>query len=113
MPRSKNAVASRARRKKWLKLARGYYGGRSKLLRTVKDSVIKALSYAYRDRRQRKREFRRLWIARVNAAVRLYGLSYSKFIALLKKNDIMLDRKVLADLAVRNPSGFEVLVKSL
>ena len=113
MPRVKKAVASRARRKRWLRLAKGYYGARSRLIKTVKDSVIRSLSYAYRDRRQRKREFRRLWIARINAAVRLNGLSYSKFIGLLSKNNIELDRKVLADLAVKNPAGFEALVKSL
>lgn len=113
MPRVKKAVASRARRKRWLRLAKGYFGARSKLLRQVKDTVIRALVYSYRGRRLRKREFRRLWIVRINAAVRHYDLSYSKFIGLLNRNNITLDRKVLAELAVKNPAGFEALVKSL
>jgi len=89
-----------------LKLAKGYRGGRSKLFRTAADAVDKALTYAYRDRKVRKREFRRLWIARINAAARMNNLSYSKLINGLKKANIELDRKVLADLAVADPDGF-------
>jgi large subunit ribosomal protein L20 len=104
--RVKRGFKARRRRKKILKLARGYRGGRSKLYRTAADAVDKALMYAYRDRRVRKREFRRLWIARINAAARLHNLSYSKFIHGLKLADVNLDRKVLADLAISDPSGF-------
>ena len=104
--RVKRGYKARQRRKKVLKLARGQRGGRSKLFRTAATSVDKALMYAYRDRRQRKRDFRRLWIARINAAVRSNGMSYSKFINGLKKAGIELDRKVLADLAVSDPEGF-------
>ena len=110
MPRATNAVASRQRRKKILKAAKGYRGGRSKLLKTAKESVHKALQYAYRDRRQRKREFRRLWIARINAAARDNGLSYSEFINALKNADINLSRNILADLAVREPDSFASIV---
>ena len=104
--RVKRGFKARRRRKKILKLARGYRGGRSKLYRTAADAVDKALMYAYRDRRVRKREFRRLWIARINAAAHLHNLSYSKFIHGLKLADVNLDRKVLADLAISDPSGF-------
>lgn len=104
--RIKRGFKSRRRRKKVLKLAKGFRGGRSKLFRTAADSVDKALQYAYRDRKQRKRQFRRLWIARINAAARMNDLSYSRFISGLKKADVNLDRKVLADLAVSDPSGF-------
>ena len=104
--RVKRGFKARRRRKKVLKLARGYRGGRSKLYRTVADAVDKALMYAYRDRRVRKRDFRRLWIARINAAARLHNLSYSKFMHGLKLADVNLDRKVLADLAISDPSGF-------
>lgn len=104
--RIKRGFKARRRRKKVLKLAKGYRGGRSKLFRTAADAVDKALMYAYRDRRQRKRDFRRLWIARINAAVRLNDLSYSKFINGLKKADVTLDRKVLAELALSDPAGF-------
>ncbi|MGD9365428.1 MAG: 50S ribosomal protein L20 [Desulfobacteraceae bacterium] len=97
---------ARQRRKKVLKLAKGYRGGRSKLFRTAADAVDKALMYAYRDRRQRKREFRRLWIARINAAARMNNISYSRFIHGLKKADVTLDRKVLAELAISDPAGF-------
>ena len=103
--RVKRGFKARRRRKKVLKLARGYRGGRSKLYRTVADAVDKALMYAYRDRRVRKRDFRRLWIARINAAARLHNLSYSKFMHGLKLADVNLDRKVLADLAISDPSG--------
>ena len=104
--RVKRGFKARKRRKKVLKLAKGFRGGRSKLFRTAADAVDKALMYAYRDRRARKRDFRRLWIARINAAARMNNLSYSKFIHGLKLADIRLDRKVLAELAVSDPSGF-------
>ena len=104
--RVKRGFKARKRRKKVLKLAKGFRGGRSKLFRTAADAVDKALMYAYRDRRVRKRDFRRLWIARINAATRMNNLSYSKFIHGLKLADIRLDRKVLAELAVSDPSGF-------
>jgi large subunit ribosomal protein L20 len=104
--RVKRGYKARRRRKKVLKMARGFRGGRSKLFRTAADALDKALMYAYRDRRGRKRDFRRLWIARINAAVRLNGLSYSKFIHGLKLANVELDRKVLAELAISDPSGF-------
>ena len=104
--RIKRGFKARRRRKKVLKLAKGYRGGRSKLFRTATDAVDKALMYAYRDRRQRKRNFRRLWIARINAAARMNNLSYSKFMHGLKLAQVDLDRKVLADLAVSDPAGF-------
>ena len=104
--RIKRGFKARRRRKKVLKLAKGFRGGRSKLFRTAADSVDKALKYASRDRKQRKRQFRRLWITRINAAARMNDLSYSRFISGLKKADVNLDRKVLADLAVSDPSGF-------
>jgi large subunit ribosomal protein L20 len=104
--RVKRGFKAKNRRKKVLKLARGYRGGRSKLFRTAADSVDKALMYAYRDRRARKRDFRKLWIARINAAVRMNNLPYSKFIHGLKLAGIELDRKVLAELAISDPAGF-------
>ncbi len=104
--RIKRGFKARRRRKKVLKLAKGYRGGRSKLFRTAADSVDKSLMYAYRDRRQRKRDFRRLWITRINAAARINNLSYSKLMYGLKTAKIDLDRKVLADLAVSDPAGF-------
>ena len=104
--RIKRGFKARKRRKKVLKLAKGFRGGRSKLFRTAADAVDKALMYAYRDRRARKRDFRRLWIARINAAARMNNLSYSKFVHGLKLADVRLDRKVLAELAVSDPSGF-------
>ena len=104
--RIKRGFKARRRRQKVLKLAKGFRGGRSKLFRTAADSVDKALNYAYRDRRQRKRDFRRLWIARINAAVRMNDLSYSRFISGLKKANVALDRKVLAELALSDPTGF-------
>jgi large subunit ribosomal protein L20 len=113
MPRAKNAVASRQRRKKILNRAKGYWGGKSRLLKTAKEAVQRSLLYAYRDRRVKKREFRRLWIVRINAAVRPYGLNYSRFIHLLNENNITLDRKVLADMAVTDPVSFQKLVESV
>ncbi|MGD9042260.1 MAG: 50S ribosomal protein L20 [Desulfobacterales bacterium] len=104
--RIKRGFKARRRRKKVLKLAKGFRGGRSKLFRTATDAVDKALMYAYRDRRQRKRNFRRLWIARINAAARMNNLSYSKFMHGLKLAQVDLDRKVLADLAISDPAGF-------
>ncbi len=108
--RVKRGYKARKRRKKVLKLAKGYRGGRSKLFRTATDAVDKALMYAYRDRRVRKRDFRRLWIARINAAARMNNLSYSKFIHGLKLAGVELDRKVLAELAISDPSGFARIV---
>ncbi len=104
--RVKRGFKARQRRKKVLKLAKGYRGGRSKLYRTAADAVDKALMYAYRDRKVRKRDFRRLWIARINAAARMNGISYSRLINGLKQQKIELDRKILADLAVSDPDGF-------
>jgi large subunit ribosomal protein L20 len=104
--RVKRGFKARRRRNKVLKLAKGYRGGRSKLFRTAADAVDKALMYSYRDRRQRKREFRKLWIARINAAARMNDLSYSKFMHGLKLAGVKLDRKVLAEMAVSDPSGF-------
>lgn len=104
--RVKRGFKARHRRKKVLKLAKGFRGGHSKLFRTAADTVDRALNYAYRDRKVRKREFRALWIARINAAVRPHALSYSRFISGLKKSGVGLDRKVLAELAVHDPQGF-------
>ena len=111
MPRIKRSVASRARRKKILKAAKGYYGARSRTFKVAKQAVIKAGQYAYRDRRQRKRQFRRLWIVRINAAAREHGLSYSRFIAGLKEAGIEVDRKVLADIAMHEKDPFAALAK--
>ena len=108
--RVKRGYKARRRRKKVLKLAKGFRGGRSKLFRTAADAVDKALMYAYRDRRVRKRDFRRLWIARINAAARMNDISYSKFIHGLKRANIELDRKILAELAISDPPGFTHLV---
>jgi len=110
MPRVKRGVQARRRHKKILKQAKGYYGARSRVFRVAKQAVIKAGQYAYRDRRQRKRQFRALWIARINAAARINGLSYSRFIAGLKKASIEIDRKVLADLAVYEKEVFAAIV---
>lgn len=110
MSRSVNAVASRRRRKKILNQARGYFGARSNVYTVAKNAVEKGLSYAYRDRRNKKRSFRRLWIARINAGVRQHGLSYSKFIHLLAEKKIDLNRKVLADLALNHPETFAAVV---
>lgn len=104
--RVKRGFKARRRRKKVLKLAKGFRGGRSKLLRTAADAVDKALMYAYRDRRVRKRDLRKLWIARINAAARINNLSYSNFMHGLKSANIELDRKVLAELAISDPDGF-------
>jgi large subunit ribosomal protein L20 len=109
--RVKRGFKARRRRKKVLKLARGYRGGRSKLFRTATDAVDKALMYAYRDRKARKRDFRKLWIARINAATRMNNLSYSKFIHGLKLAGVELDRKVLAELAISDPTGFSQIAR--
>lgn len=108
--RIKRGFKARRRRNKVLKLAKGFRGGRSKLFRTAADSVDKALNYAYRDRKARKRDFRQLWIARINAGARMNNLSYSKFIHGLKLADVDLDRKVLAELAVSDPAAFSQIV---
>ncbi|MBD3233482.1 MAG: 50S ribosomal protein L20 [candidate division Zixibacteria bacterium] len=113
MSRATNNVAARRRRNKILKAAKGNYGGRSKLYRTAKETVQKGMAYAYTHRRLRKREFRRLWIVRINAACRQHGLSYSRFMDQLKKADISLDRKMLADMAATDPAGFKALVESV
>ncbi|RME85166.1 MAG: 50S ribosomal protein L20 [Zetaproteobacteria bacterium] len=110
MPRVTSAVPRHHRRKKVLKAAKGYRGRRKNCFRIAKQAVDKARQYAYRDRRVRKRQFRRLWIQRINAAARLHGMSYSRFIAGLAKAGVALDRKVLADIAVHDPQGFAALV---
>ncbi len=113
MPRSVNAVASRARRKKILKAARGFFGARSKVYTVAVNALEKSYVYAYRDRRNKKRAFRRLWIARINAATRMHGLSYSKFIFALSQKEVGLNRKVLADLAMNHPDAFKAVVDSV
>ena len=111
MPRVKRGVQARARHKKVLKQAKGYYGARSRVYRVAKQAVIKAGQYAYRDRRQRKRQFRALWIVRINAAAREHGISYSRFMNGLSRAGIELDRKVLADLAVFDKAAFAKLAE--
>jgi len=110
MARVKGGVRTRARHKKVLKFAKGYFGGKSKLFRVAKQAVMKSGVYAYRDRRAKKRDFRKLWISRINAAARVNGLSYSKFMNGLKKSGINLNRKVLADMAVNDAEAFAQLV---
>jgi large subunit ribosomal protein L20 len=113
MPRSVNAVASRARRKKVLKLTKGNFGARRNVWTVAKNTLEKGLQYAYRDRKVNKRNFRALWIQRINAAVREDGLSYSKFIGLLKKANVEINRKVLADLAMNHPAAFKAIVEKV
>ncbi len=113
MPRSVNNVASRARRKRVMEMAKGYFGRRKNVWTVAKNAVEKGLVYAYRDRKAKKRDFRTLWIARINAGARLHGLSYSEFMGKIKKAGIDLNRKVLADLAMNHPSAFEAVVKKL
>lgn len=113
MPRSVNAVASRARRKKILKLAKGYFGRRKNVWTVAKNAVEKALLYSYRDRRNKKRSFRALWITRINAGARLHGMSYSQFMGKLNANNIALNRKVLADLAMNHPEAFKAVVEKV
>ncbi|MGB0870717.1 MAG: 50S ribosomal protein L20 [Flavobacteriales bacterium] len=110
MPRSVNAVASRARRRKILKLAKGYFGRRKNVYTVAKNAVEKGLVYAYRDRRQKKRNFRSLWITRINAGARQHGMSYSQFMGAVHKEGIELNRKVLADLAMNHPEAFKAIV---
>ena len=113
MPRSVNAVASRRRRKKVLNLAKGYWGSRSKVFTIAKNTVEKGLQYAYRDRKVKKREFRGLWIQRINAGARQYGISYSQFIGKLATKNIGLNRKVLADLAMNHPEAFKAIIDAV
>ncbi len=113
MPRSVNAVASRHRRKKIIKLAKGYFGARKNVWTVAKNAVEKGLTYAYRDRKNKKREFRALWIQRINAGAREYGMSYSQFMGALHKSDLNLDRKVLADLAMNHPDAFKQVLEQV
>ena len=113
MPRSVNSVASRARRKKIIKQAKGYFGRRKNVWTVAKNAVEKALVYAYRDRKAKKREFRSLWIQRINAGVRMYGMTYSQFISGLKKSSVEIDRKILAELVVNQPDAFKALVEKV
>ncbi len=113
MPRANSSIPRHRRHRKIIKQAKGYYGARSRTFKSAKDAVIRAGLYAYRDRRQRKRQFRRLWIIRINAACRLNGMSYSTFINALNTKGIELNRKILADLAVRDPQAFTDLVDSV
>jgi len=112
MPRAKGGAKTRHRRKKILKKAKGYVGGRSRLYRTAAETVLRAGAFAYRDRKAKKRLARRLWIARINAACREAGVTYSVFIAALKNTGILLDRKILAEMAVRDPAGFSKLAET-
>jgi large subunit ribosomal protein L20 len=109
--RAKRGFKRRRRVKKWLKMAKGNFGRRKNVLKPAKETVMKGLEYQYRDRKWKKREYRALWIQRINAAVRAHGLSYSRFIAGLKKHEVELDRKVLADIAINDPQGLEQIVK--
>ncbi|MEO0410044.1 MAG: 50S ribosomal protein L20 [Cyanobacteria bacterium P01_A01_bin.135] len=111
MPRVKRGNVARKRRKKIFKLAKGFRGSHSKLFRTANQQVMKALRYAYRDRRNRKRDFRRLWIARINAAARLQGTTYSQLIGNMKKADVQINRKMLAQMAILDPDGFNKVVE--
>ncbi|WP_107038835.1 50S ribosomal protein L20 [Brumimicrobium mesophilum] len=113
MPRSVNHVAARARRKKVMKLAKGYFGRRKNVWTVAKNAVEKGLVYAYRDRKQKKRKFRSLWIMRINAAARQNGMSYSQFMGLYNKSTLELNRKVLADLAMNHPDAFKAVVDSV
>jgi large subunit ribosomal protein L20 len=113
MPRSVNVVAARNRRRKILKRTKGYFGARKNVWTVAKNAYEKALQYAYRDRRNKKRNFRALWIQRINAAARLHGMSYSQFMGKIHANNVELNRKVLADLAMNHPKAFEAVVKSL
>ncbi len=113
MPRSVNSVASRARRKKVMKQAKGYFGRRKNVWTVAKNAVEKAMLYAYRDRRNKKRSFRALWITRINAGARMHGMSYSQFMGKLKANNISLNRKVLADLAMNHPDAFKAVVEKV
>jgi large subunit ribosomal protein L20 len=113
MPRAKGGFKTRRRRKKILEMAKGYYGAKSRLYRIATEAVDKAMQYAYRDRRNKKREFRALWIIRINAALRALGMTYSQFISGLKKADIALNRKTLADMAYNDPAAFNQLAEKV
>ena len=113
MPRSVNSVASRNRRKKILKAAKGYFGRRKNVYTVAKNAVEKAMTYAYRDRKNHTRTFRSLWVMRINAGARLHGMSYSQFMGKVKANNIELNRKVLADLAMNNPEAFKAIVEKV
>lgn len=113
MARVKGAMHTRKRRKKILKMAKGYRGAKSKLFKTANQAVMKSLVYAYRDRKQKKRDFRQLWIARINAAARMNGISYSKFMNGLKKNGIEINRKMLSEIAISDPAAFTKLVEKV
>lgn len=113
MPRSVNHVASRARRKRLMQLSKGYYGRRKNVWTVAKNAVEKGLTYSYRDRRNKKRTFRALWIARINAGARLHGMSYSVFMGKVNASGIELNRKVLADLAMNNPEAFKAIVEKV
>lgn len=113
MPRAKGVVPGHARRKKTLKAARGAFGGRSRLHQIAKENVLRGLQFAYRDRRVRKRLMRRLWIQRINAAVRMYGLSYNQFIAGLKRSEVIIDRKQLSELAIHDAEAFRKIVEQV
>ena len=113
MPRSVNSVASRAKRKRMLKLAKGFFGRKKNVWTVAKNAIEKGLVYAYRDRKQKKREFRGVWIARINAAARLHGMSYSELMGKLNKANVALNRKVLADLAMNHPTAFESVVNKV
>lgn len=113
MPRSVNSVASRARRKKTLKMAKGFWGRRKNVWTVAKNTIEKGLQYSYRDRKAKKRDFRQLWIQRINAGAREYGMSYSEFMGKVKKAEIDLNRKVLADLAMNHPEAFKAIVDKL
>ena len=113
MPRANSSVPRHKKHRKIIKQAKGYYGVRKSNYRAAKDAVEKGLLYAYRDRRQRKRNFRSLWIIRINAAVREHGLTYSRFISLIKKNNIMINRKTLSNIAINDPEGFSAIIKSI
>ena len=113
MPRSVNNVASRAKRKRIMKLAKGFFGRKKNVWTVAKNAIEKGLVYAYRDRKQKKREFRGIWIQRINTGVRAYGLSYSEFMGKLKKSGIDLNRKVLADLAMNHPEAFKAVVEKI
>ncbi len=112
MPRVKRGISVRKRHKKVLKQAKGYYGARHRLFKTAQEAVDKALKYSYRDRKVKKRQFRALWIVRINSERRKNGISYSVFMNMLKKNDILLNRKVLSELALSDPAGFSEIVKT-
>jgi large subunit ribosomal protein L20 len=113
MPRSVNSVASKARRKKVLQMAKGNFGARGNVWTVAKNTVEKGLQYAYRDRKNKKRNFRALWIQRINAAARTHGMSYSQFMGKIHKSNVDLNRKVLADLAMNNPAAFEAIINSI